>query len=67
MSCRICGRPVEEGVYCSRHGQAYRNLEQAYLIWRYALGYTWVEYLERVKKTAGTGKWAKQTIDDIIQ
>ena len=37
MSCRICGREVEEGVYYTQHSLAYTNLDDGYSRWRYAL------------------------------
>jgi hypothetical protein len=67
LSCRICKRSVKEGVYCSNHGEAYENLEQGFEKWRYALGYTWVEYLDKVGKVSGTGRWVKEIIQDILQ
>ena len=66
MSCRVCKRKTEEGVYCTHHGLAYANLEAGYQKWRYALGPTWIEYLERVGKISGTGSWVKEIITDIL-
>jgi hypothetical protein len=66
MSCKICGRPVEKGVYCRRHSLAYGNLEEGFEKWRYALGVTWVEYLERAGKVSGFGKWVREVVRDIL-
>ncbi len=66
MSCKICGRPVGEGVYCLKHGNAYANLEESYQKWRYALGGSWIEYLEKVGKVSGSGRWVKEVIKDIL-
>ena len=66
MGCKVCGREVEKGVYCAQHGLAYANLEDGYPKWRYALGLSWVEYLERVGKISGTGRWVKEIIADIL-
>ena len=66
MSCRVCKRKVEKGVYCTQHGLAYANLEEGYPKWRYALGLTWIEYLERVGKISGIGRWVKEIIADIL-
>ena len=66
MSCKICGRPVSEGVYCPKHGEAYTNLEEGYQKWRYALGVSWTDYLEKVGKVSGSGKWVKEVIRDIL-
>ena len=66
MSCKICGRPVDEGVYCQKHGAAYANLEEGYQKWRYALGVSWSEYLERIGKVSGSGRWVKEVIKDIL-
>jgi hypothetical protein len=67
MSCRVCGREAEEGVYCTQHSLAYTNLDDGYSRWRYALSPTWVEYLERVGKISGTGRWVKEIIADILK
>ena len=66
MSCKICGRPVDEGVYCRRHALAYRNLEEGFEKWRYALGITWVEYLEKVNRISGSGRWVRDIVEDIL-
>jgi len=66
-ACRICVRAAVEGsVYCTRHLQAYNNLEKAYTLWRYALGLIWAEYLRKVMKTPGTGQWVKEVAAEII-
>ena len=66
MSCKVCGREAEKGVYCVKHGSAYTYLEDGYPRWRYALGLSWVEYLERVGNISGTGRWVKEIIADIL-
>jgi len=66
MNCEVCGRETEKGVYCAQHGLAYANLEDGYQKWRYALSLSWVEYLERVRKISGTGRWVKEIIADIM-
>lgn len=68
MSCRICGRSVLKGkAYCMRHDLAYSNLEEGYLKWRFALGVSWVEYLEKIGKVTGSGKWVKEVVNDILE
>lgn len=68
MSCRICGRIVVEGkVYCTKHDLAYVNLEEGYPKWRYALGTSWTEYLEKISKVKGSGKWVKEVVADILE
>ena len=66
MTCKICDRETIEGAYCPRHGAAYTNLEEGYKKWRHALGLSWVQYLERLIKVAGTGKLVKEIIADIL-
>lgn len=66
MICKICGRPVAEGVYCKNHGEAYANLEEGYQKWRYALGVSWTEYLDKIGKTSGAGRWVKEVVNDIL-
>ena len=66
MTCRLCGRETDEGAYCPRHGVAYTSLEKGYQKWRHALGLSWVQYLERLDKVAGTGKLVKEIIADIL-
>jgi len=66
-SCRLCYRDKVEGsVFCSRHTGAYEMLEAVYQKWRYALGVQWVEYLEKVLKTSGTGEYVKEVIQSIL-
>ena len=66
MTCRLCGREIDEGASCPRHGVAYINLEEGYQKWRHALELSWVQYLERLDKVAGTGKLVKEIIADIL-
>ena len=66
MSCKICGRPVSEGVYCQNHGEAYVRLDEGYQKWRYALGVSWIEYLEKIGKVSGSGRWVKEVVRDIL-
>lgn len=66
-ACRVCVRATVEGsVYCRQHLQAYSNLEKAYLQWRYALGLSWAEYLEKVTKAPEIGRWAKEVASEIL-
>jgi hypothetical protein len=66
-ACRVCVRPAVEGsAYCRQHLQAYNNLEKAYPQWRYALGLSWTEYLEKVIKASEMGQWAKEVTSDIL-
>ncbi len=65
--CRVCGRERGgDSVYCERHQAAYVGLEEYYQRWRRALGLSWREYLEKVSKISGTGKWVKEVIKDIL-
>ena len=66
MSCKICGRPIYESVYCRRHALAYMKLEEAYEKWRYALGVTWLKYLEKVIRVSGSGRWVRDFVEDIF-
>ena len=66
MICKICGRPLEKGVYCLRHALAYGSLEAGFEKWRYGLGVTWVEYLEKVGKVSGSGNWVREVVRDIL-
>jgi hypothetical protein len=67
MSCQICERTIDEGVYCWRHALAYKNLEEGFENWRYALGITWVEYLEKVGRISGSGRWVRDVVEDILR
>ena len=67
MSCKICGRSIDEGVYCKRHNLAYKNLEEGYQKWRYALDISWINYLEKIGKTSGTGRWVKEVVSSIME
>ena len=65
--CKICHRTrIEGSVYCERHTIAYDNLEDGFKQWRYALGYQWLEYLEKIIKISKTGLYAKEIIKDIL-
>ncbi|TRO54164.1 hypothetical protein E2P71_04795 [Candidatus Bathyarchaeota archaeon] len=66
-TCKVCARDVAgDSAYCRQHLQAYNNLEKAYEQWRYALGLSWAEYLEKVTKAPGTGQWAREVAADIL-
>ena len=66
-ACKVCHRDKLDGsVFCARHTVAYMNIEAGFQKWRYALGYQWREYLEKLSKNSGTGVYAKEIIKDII-
>jgi hypothetical protein len=66
--CRICTRKsLKDSVYCSRHQLAYRNIEEAYEQWRKALNISWTHYLENIIHTIGTGDWAIEVAQDILE
>jgi DNA topoisomerase-1 len=66
-ACKVCRRDKLDGsVFCARHTVAYMNIEAGFQKWRYALGYQWREYLEKLSKNTGTGVYAKEIIKDII-
>ena len=66
-ACKVCHRDKLDGsVFCARHTVAYVNIEAGFQKWRYALGYQWREYLEKLSKNTGTGVYAKEIIKDII-
>jgi DNA topoisomerase I len=66
-SCIICPRDkMTNSVFCTLHNEAYKNLEEAFQSWRYALGYNWLDYLEKIKKISGTGETTKQVIKHIL-
>jgi len=66
-ACKVCNRDKIDGsVFCARHNIAYMNIEAGFQKWRYALGYQWREYLEKLSKNTGTGVYAKEIIKDII-
>jgi len=65
--CKICGREkIEESVFCVHHQVAYENIETGFQKWRYALGYQWQEYLEKLIKVSGTGDYAVEIIKNIL-
>lgn len=66
-TCKLCHRDkVVDSVFCRRHTGAYEALEAVYQQWRYALGFQWVEYLEKVVKISGTGQYVKEVIGNIL-
>ena len=65
--CKICGHEkVESSVFCKHHQAAYENIEKGFQQWRYSLGYQWKEYLEKLAKVSGTGTYAKEIINKIL-
>jgi hypothetical protein len=65
--CKVCSRSKSDGsVFCRHHDVAYMNLEDGFKQWRYALGYQWKEYLEKVSKVSGTGSYVKEIINSIL-
>jgi DNA topoisomerase-1 len=66
--CKICkSERLENSVYCDHHQLAYKNMEKAYIYWRKALNLSWTEYLEKIIKIKGTGKWSKEVAEDILR
>ena len=66
--CKICDKGrVDNSVYCDHHQLSYRNIETAYIYWRKALNLSWTEYLEKILKIKGTGKWSKEVAEDILK
>ena len=66
-ACKVCHRDKVDGsVFCARHNDAYMNIETGFQQWRYALGYQWREYLEKLSKNTGTGAYVKEIIKEII-
>jgi DNA topoisomerase I len=67
-SCKVCNRDkLEDSVFCQRHTDVYNRVEDEFQKWRYALGYQWVEYLEKLNKLSGTGGYVKEVIKFILR
>ena len=65
--CKLCHREkIDASVYCKKHTLAYDNVELGFQQWRYALGYQWLEYLEKIANISNTGLFAKEIINDIL-
>ena len=65
--CKVCNRDkLEDSVFCQRHTDVYNRVEDEFQQWRYALGYQWVEYLEKLNKLSGTGGYVKEVIKFIL-
>jgi hypothetical protein len=47
--------------------KAARNLAEKYEVWKKALGLTWDEYLDEIRKNSLTGEWAKQVANHLIR
>jgi DNA topoisomerase-1 len=66
--CRICHIAcAENSVYCEKHQLAYENLEKAYTEWKTALNISWTDYLKKILKIKGTGQWAKEVAENILE
>ncbi len=65
MVCRLCKREcAPSSDLCEYHLAAKRNLESGYARWKEAFGgMTWGEYLDRIRRSAETGQWAKEVAE----
>ncbi len=65
--CKVCTRgKANDSVFCRRHYEAYTNIETGFKQWRYALGYPWLEYLEKIRTISGTGSYVEEIINNIL-
>jgi DNA topoisomerase-1 len=65
--CKVCYRnKIQGSVYCKKHNSVFEKIESNFLLWRYALGYQWLEYLEKLNKINGTGIYVKEVINNIL-
>jgi|Deesub1362A_J573_1020465.scaffolds.fasta_scaffold00001_326 hypothetical protein len=59
--CIICGKDVyKDRLFCRYHYEAYKNLREAYPIWKERLNITEEEYLILIQKNPYAGKWVKE-------
>ena len=66
-TCRVCHHDkIEDSVFCIKHSNAYNKLKSGFQQWRYALGYQWLEYLEKLDEISGTGEYIKEMLDNIL-
>ena len=64
--CKICNQAKKNSVFCINHTKAYESLEEGFNRWRYALGIQWIEYLEKLVKVSGTGRYVVDIINYIL-
>jgi DNA topoisomerase-1 len=65
--CKVCFREkIEDSLFCKRHNISYENIKEGFFKWRLALGYQWIDYLEKVANITGIGECAKEVIDKIM-
>jgi len=66
--CRLCGRGRNDAsVYCSFHQRAHAGLADAFERWRTALDIDWIEFLKEVRENPGTGEWAAEVAEDLLE
>lgn len=70
FKCNVCNNPAHElidGIWlCEYHYLAYRNIKDKYMVWRSKLGIEWNDYLVRLSKLTGIGKYCKEVIKYLI-
>ncbi|MDG6939203.1 MAG: hypothetical protein JRN39_02230 [Nitrososphaerota archaeon] len=64
--CKLCHRAAVSDGYCSYHGSAVQKVKESFAAWSQAYGgLGWEDYLDRLTKTDGTGKWVLEVIRDM--
>lgn len=68
MQCDICGRAADDSIgYCAYHKVAHDKVKEAFKVWEIALEITWDDYLTRIFEEDGTGRWAKEVVEHLMQ
>ena len=62
----MCNRETDGTTFCLLHLKAYKNVTQNYEAWKKAIGLSWIEYLNEIRKNSLTGEWAKEVAKYLI-
>jgi hypothetical protein len=67
MKCKVCNRIVGGTDLCIYHIKALENVRKNYEVWNKALGISWTDYLDEIRKNSLTGEWAKEVAKYLIK
>ncbi len=67
MKCKICNRTTSGTDFCDFHIKALENVKENFEMWKTALGLSWTDYLNEIRKNSLTGEWAKEVAKYLIK
>jgi hypothetical protein len=67
LRCVVCSREAQtQSEYCEKHGKAYNNILEKFVVWKRASSVEWKNYLEEILKNPLTGTWAKEVAEKLL-